>query len=118
MIRFSPCTAETVALAKSLTDPEIDELIKQIFRHERPKSDYWEIMYVRDQWALGIEPKIAPPGWKIVARFGGDFHSIPEDWESRKSGQYVPYFDEEAEIEEYKAAQQNKKADPSLQEGD
>jgi len=109
MIRFAPCTEEIIALAKSLTDTEIDELIEQIFRNERPRSDYWEIMYVRDLWALGIEPKIASPGWKIVARFGGPFDEIPEDWEFRKSGQHIPYFGEAAEIEEYKAANQSKK---------
>jgi hypothetical protein len=111
MKRFQPCTEEIIALAKSLTDSEIEELIEQIYRHERPSSDYWGIMYVRDLWAVGIEPTIAPPDWRIVARFGEPFAAIPQNWESRKSGEYVPYVGEEAEIEEYKLANQNKAAE-------
>ena len=117
MIRFAPCTEEIVALAKSLTDPEIDELIEQINRRERPKDDYWYIMFAKDLLAAGIEPKIAPPGWKIVARFGGKQESIEDDWECRKAGQYRAYFGTAAEIEEYKAANQKKEPEATSQEG-
>jgi hypothetical protein len=106
MIRLATCTEEEVSRAKSFTDAEIEELIAQIFRHERPQGDYWGIMYVRDLWALGIEPRIAPN--KIVASFGQAYSGITDDWESRKSGNHRPYFGTEAEIEEYKAAHQNK----------
>jgi len=106
MISFETCTEEDVARAKSFSDSEIEELIEQIFRHERKPSDYWGIVYVRDLWALGIEPQIAPS--KIVASFGQARTEITEDWESRKSGDHRPYFGTAAEIEEYKAAQQIK----------
>ena len=99
-----------MALAKSLTDQEIDELVKQVYRKERPKNDYWDIMYVKDLLAVGIEPKIARPGWKLVARFGGNCESIQDDWGCRKAGQYRPYFGTAAVIEEYKAAQQQANA--------
>jgi hypothetical protein len=111
MLSFAPCTEETVALAKSLTDQDIDELVEQIYREERRRDDYWELVYVKDLLAVGIEPKIARPGWRIVASFGGNCDSIQDDWDCRKAGQYRPYFGTAAEIEEYKAAQQNKKAD-------
>jgi hypothetical protein len=109
MLSFATCTEEHVTLAKSLTNQEIEELIEQIRRRERPQGDYWGLMYVRDLWALGIEPKVAPS--KIVASFGQAFAELSQDWESRKSGEHIPYFGTAAEIEEYKAAQQNKKAD-------
>ncbi len=116
MIRFAPTTEEKVALAKSLTDPEIDELVEQISWNEHEGDLYWGIIYVRDLWALGIEPKIGP-GRKIVARFGGDRDSIEDDWKCRKAGQYTPYFGEEAEIEEYRLANQNKEAEVQPGEG-
>ena len=108
MLSFGTCTEEHVALAKSLTDQEIDELVEQIRRHERPQDDYWGLMYVRDLWALGIEPRVAPS--KIVASFEQAFTELSQDWRSRKSGEHRPYFGTDAEIEEYKAAQQKKKA--------
>jgi len=116
MIRFAPCTEEDVARAKSFTDAEIEELIVQIFRRERPQDDYWGLMYVRDLWALGIEPQIIPKRNYAVI-FGQPYAAIKDNWECRKSGEYVPDFGDAAEIEEYKAAQQNKKAAPPPQEG-
>jgi len=108
MMRLAPCTKETVALAKSLTDSEIEKLVEQIYREERSKDDYWDLMYAKDLLAVGIEPRIAPPR-KIVARFDADHESIRHNWESRKSGEYVPYFGNAAMIAEYKAANQNTK---------
>jgi len=108
VLRLSPATEEEVARAKSLTDADVEKRIEEIFSHARPQRDYWGMMYVRDLWALGIEPQIAPS--KIVASFGQSYSAIIDDWKSRKSGNHRPYFGTAAEIEEYKAAQQNKKA--------